>query len=309
MSKRDRCALETPQRVELGGFWVHIAPIMALAFRKMHGAGNDFVIFDGRSGDFSLSPDQIRRVSARGHGLGCDQLIVMEPAQSDAADLFMRIYNADGSEAGACGNATRCVAQLGLEDLDGDQITIETIAGLLPCTQDNEGIITANMGPARLGWDDVPMAVEGPTDKVDLTIEAEGGALSAPGALSMGNPHVVFFVEDVANFPVSTIGPRIETDELFPERVNVGFAEVTANNSMTLRVWERGVGETLACGSGACAALVAANRQGLTGREADVHLPGGTLHIIWAEDGDVLMAGPTALVATGELSDEFLASD
>ena len=249
----------------------------------MHGAGNDFVIIDERAGAFDLD---VVALCDRRRGIGCDQLITLEAPRSAGADVFMRIRNPDGSEAGACGNATRCVAGL----LGRRRVVVETVAGLLPAEVDGE--VTVDMGPARLGWREVPLAREMDT----LHLELAGD----PAAVSMGNPHVTFFVDDVAAVAIEAVGPGVERDALFPERVNVGFAQVLAPDRLRLRVWERGAGLTLACGSGACAALVNAARRGLTGRRASVVVDGGVLEIAWREDGHVLMAGPAVTSYRGE---------
>ena len=259
---------------------------MQLAFTKMHGAGNDFVVLDARDAPVALAPSQAAALADRRRGIGCDQLIILAPAPG--ADAFMRILNSDGSEAGACGNATRCVASL---LFDGrNQVLIRTKAGDLAAERLPDRRVRVDMGPARLGWEDVPLA--GESDTLHLPIEGD------PAACSMGNPHATVFTPDLGL--AERLGPTLEHHPIFPERANVGFAHVIASDRIQLRVWERGAGLTLACGSGACAALVNAHRRGLAGREAEVELPGGTLGIAWREsDGHVLMTGPTAISFRG----------
>lgn len=276
-------------------------PTQGLPFLKMHGIGNDFVILDGRREAVRLTPRQTRRLADRKRGLGFDQLIILEPSQR--ADLFMRILNADGSEAGACGNATRCVAHLIMAETGQPSAQIETRAGVLPVTQAGDGILTVDMGPARLEWREIPLARAMDTVRMDYVFEG----LRAPGAVSMGNPHIVFFVDDLDALPIAQWGPQIEHDPLFPERVNVNFAQIIARDEIRLRVWERGAGLTIACGSGACATLVAAHRQGLCDARARVVQDGGALGIEWREDGHVLMTGPFAHICEGRIATQWLA--
>ncbi len=271
---------------------------MHIPFMKMHGAGNDFVILDGRIRALQLTSAQVRLIADRRLGVGCDQLITLEPGR-DGADVFMRIHNPDGSEAGACGNATRCVAQLVGRELGCDQLTIRTISGNLPAVLHADGAVTVDLGAPRLAWDEVPLAQAADT----LRLPLEDGGLTDPAACSMGNPHATFFVADIAATPVATLGPRFETDALFPDRANIGFAQILSPSRIRLRVWERGAGLTLACGSGACAALVNAARRGLTGRRAEMLLDGGRLFIEWREtDGHVLMTGPAETSFAGTIA-------
>ncbi len=270
------------------------------AFVKMHGLGNDFVIFDGRDDGFVPSPEFARAVADRHMGVGCDQVITMEP--SDNADVFMRIHNPDGSEAGACGNATRCVAALALAETGGKSVTVETLGGVLEARAQDDGRITVDMGAPRMGWDNIPLARDMDTLDVDLAVTTPAGLdLRAPVAVNMGNPHVVFFVDDAEAVDLAAIGPAIEYNPLFPERVNVSVAEVRGRNAMRVRVWERGAGITLACGSAACANVVAATRRDLVDGKAAIEMDGGTLELEWREDGHVLMTGPVATVFHGTL--------
>lgn len=259
---------------------------MAVPFVKMHGAGNDFVIFDARERPVPLDAETVRRLADRHLGIGCDQLFRLEP--SSRADLFLRIWNPDGSEAEACGNGTRCVAAL-----TGAR-RIETAAGVLETEGEAHGVV---MGRPRFGWDEIPLAM--PMDTLAMPVAWE--ELTEPSAVSMGNPHLVFFVADPAAVPLERLGPVIEGDPLFPERINVGVAAVEARDRIRLRVWERGAGLTLACGSAACAAFAAARRRRLVDAAATVALPGGELRIAERPDGRLLMEGPVAFVFRGEV--------
>jgi diaminopimelate epimerase len=270
---------------------------MSRPFLKMNGAGNDFVVVEARRRPFAPAPAQVRAIADRAGPSGCDQLIAIEP--SSRADAFMRIWNADGGQVDACGNATRCVGWLVLEEGRADHATLETNAGLIAVERAGHQRVRVDMGAPRLEWFQIPLSR--PMDTVSLDLFAEPD-LAMPGAVSMGNPHVVFFVTDVEAFPVAHTGPRIEGHSLFPEQVNVGFAEIKARDRIRLRVWERGAGLTKACGTGACAALVAACRRGLTDRIATVEMDGGDLLIEWREsDGHVLMTGPVAFEFNGVL--------
>ena len=277
-----------------------VAAMDELDFCKMQGLGNDFVIVDRRSGKLSLSAAQICRIADRRQGVGCDQLLCLEPSQR--GDVFMRVYNADGSEVGACGNGTRAVARLIMEERGGNRVLIETAAGVLSVTAGIQGY-TVDMGQPRFGWDEIPLAR--PMDT--LALDLAHGPLADPVAVNLGNPHAVFFVDDAEAVALAEVGPALETDPLFPERANIGVAEVRGPRAIRLRVWERGAGLTRACGSGACAALVAAARRGLTERAAEVQLDGGTLRIAWNEADRVLMTGPASHSFRGRLDPELLA--
>lgn len=273
---------------------------MTLPFLKMHGLGNDFVVIDARKDHVAIGGDQARLVADRRRGVGCDQVIVVEPPRNGSAGAFMRILNADGGEVEACGNATRCVARLLFEEGAPDGVAIETVAGPLHCSRATDGLVSVDMGAPRLSWRDIPVAHECDTLHLPVAISQ----LKDPVGTSMGNPHATFFVADVEAVPVSIFGPEIEHHPFFPERVNVGVATVLSREHLRLRVWERGVGLTLACGTGACAAAVAAVRRGLTGRSMVLTLDGGDLDVEWREsDGHVIMTGPTALSFKGELGD------
>jgi len=268
-------------------------------FLKMNGAGNDFVVVEARSLPFAPEPALIRAIADRDGPSGCDQLIAIEP--SAKADAFMRIWNADGGQVDACGNATRCVGWLLLEQNQADSATIETNAGLIGVERAGTLKVRLDMGAPKLRWDQIPLAEPVETQSLDIQAEPD---LAMPGAVSMGNPHMVFFVADVEALPVEQIGPALERHPLYPERANVGFAEIKAKDRMRLRVWERGAGLTKACGTGACAAVVAAARRGLTGRKVAVEMDGGELLIEWREaDNHVLMTGPVAFEFSGTLDD------
>jgi diaminopimelate epimerase len=270
-----------------------------LNFLKMHGAGNDFVVLDGRGRRLGLNAAQARFIADRRRGVGCDQIIVIDD-DSTGADAYMRIFNADGSEAATCGNATRCIAALLAEDSGARIVTIRTEGGLLPCEILGPGLVEADMGPPRLEWGDIPLAHAADT----LHLKLAFGPVEDAAACSMGNPHATFFVPELAHLNIEIIGPILEKSRIFPERANIGFAVIESSERIRLRVWERGAGLTLACGSGACAALVNAHRRGLTGRMAKLVLDGGELIITWREaDGHVLMRGPALTAFAGVIPD------
>jgi diaminopimelate epimerase len=268
-----------------------------MRYFKMNGCGNDFVIIDARSrGSLPLSQKQARDIADRERGLGCDQVIAVE--RSIRGDAYMRIWNADGGESDACGNAARCVAWLLMEEGGAASRRIETPAGMLYAERAGDRVVTVDMGSPLLRWEEIPLARPMDTARMDFS----AGDLQGPGAVNMGNPHVVFFVDDVRSVPVESLGPKLERDPMFPEGVNAGFAEVRSPNQIRLRVWERGAGLTKACGTGACAAVVAAHRQGRVARDVEVLVDGGSLQIEWREGDDrVLMTGPVELETTGEL--------
>jgi diaminopimelate epimerase len=270
----------------------------ALSFLKMHGLGNDFVVIDARRQKVALDEAEARRIADRRRGIGCDQLILIEPARSRLADAFMRIRNADGGEVEACGNATRCVADLLMREKGERHVVIETVAGLLDAEAAGDGLISVDMGAARLDWREIPLARPMDTLHLDLSI----GGLSDSVAVNIGNPHAVFFVADAEAVDVAALGPVIERHPLFPERVNVEIATVLSPERIRMRVWERGAGITRACGTGACATLVAAARRKLTGRRAEVVLDGGSLEIEWLPDNHLRMTGPVAVSFSGELA-------
>lgn len=271
-------------------------------FLKMHGLGNDFVIVDGRSRPLDLSPERRRTIADRRLGVGCDQLIVLEKPTERAADVFMRIYNPDGGEAGACGNATRCVASLVMDERETDHVIVQTVSGLLDSHKAGSGadglpVISVDMGPARLDWREIPVRSACDTNHLPVGL----GPLRDPVGTNVGNPHATFFVDNLAAIPLDELGPKLECDPFFPDRANIGVAQMVGESRLRLRVWERGTGLTLACGSGACAAGVAAHRRGLAGRKVDVLVEHGTLSIEWLRDGHVTMTGGIALSYKGEL--------
>jgi diaminopimelate epimerase len=267
-----------------------------LPYWKMNGLGNDFAVLDARESLLDLDPMLVQRIADRKDGVGCDQVIVLEP--SSRAAVFMRILNADGSEAGACGNATRCIAALVGAENGYSDIMIETRAGLLNATVNTDGSVTVDMGTPRFGWKEIPLSRGfSDTAALDFTVEAgQGRALTRPGVVNVGNPHCIFWVDDIDAYDLAKIGAHVEHDPLFPERVNVSFAQVLTPEAIRLAVWERGTGLTKACGTGACAAAVASARRSLTMRKVTVALPGGNLIIEWREtDGHILMTGPWSL--------------
>lgn len=261
--------------------------IMAGQFRKMHGLGNDFVVIDARTQPVSMTGARARAIADRREGIGCDQLIMIEP--SAHADIRMRIWNADGSEVSACGNASRAVALL-----MGGTTTIETAAGLLHANV-NDGGATVDMGEPRFDWAAIPLAY--PLDTATMPVAWED--LAQPAAVNVGNPHIVFFVADHAAIDLARLGPMIENDPLFPEHINVNVATITGPQSLSLRVWERGVGLTRACGTGACATAVAALTRRLVSAPVTVTLPGGDLVIDWAPGTSIQMTGPATEVYRG----------
>ena len=265
---------------------------MPIPFLKMHGAGNDFVIVDERPRPLDLTPAQVRRLANRRTGIGCDQFITLHPPPPNTdADLLMRIRNPDGGEAGACGNATRCIAELLFEQTGRPYQVIRTQAGDLPAKRLPDGRFQVDMGQARTAWHEIPLAHD--LDTLHLPLPGD------PAACSIGNPHATLFVPtvDVAAHQ----GPPLENHPLFPEGANIGFAQIIAPDHIRLRVWERGAGLTLACGSGACAAAVNAARRGLANPHVTIDMDGGTLTIELRPDGHVLMAGPAATSFRGEV--------
>jgi diaminopimelate epimerase len=266
-----------------------MAAAMKRRFRKMHGLGNDFVIFDGREAPVEMTEARARALADRRTGIGCDQLIVLE--RSDQADVRMRIWNSDGGEVESCGNAARCVALL-----LGGAGWIETAGGLLAASASGS-VATVDMGEPRFGWDEIPLSYA--MDPAAMPVGWE--ELSEPFAVNVGNPHVVFFVEDPDSVELERLGPLIENDPLFPERINVNIASIDGG-AIRLRVWERGAGLTRACGTGACATAVAAIDRGLVASPVEVRLPGGTLNIAWGRGSTIAMSGPAVLVFEGEVT-------
>jgi len=273
-----------------------------LRFLKMHGLGNDFVIIDARGAvdppsNAVMSPALAKALGDRHRGVGFDQLAVI--SEAGHADATVTYWNSDGTDGGVCGNATRCVAHLLMDESGAGAISLQSANGHLTAERLSDGRIRVDMGPARTGWRDIPLAEEADT----ITLPLSG----SPGAVSMGNPHCVFFVADAEAVPLAEVGPHWEHHPLFPARTNVEFVQVISPDAVRLRVWERGAGITLACGSGACATVVAGVRKGLLERRVTVNVDGGALEIEWLDNGHVCMTGPVAHVFEGRLSPEFLA--
>lgn len=269
-------------------------------FVKMHGLGNDFMVLDQRGAAFDLEPRLICALADRRRGVGFDQLVVIR--SDPEADALVLFFNADGTPSGACGNGTRCAARL----VAGDQprpLLLRTVAGMLRAVPVAAARWRVDMGPPRLRWDEIPLAQ--PCDT--LAVPLDRTDLPRPVAVGMGNPHAVFLVDDLDSVDVTTLGPALEHDPLFPERANIGFLQVMAPDRGRLRVWERGAGLTPACGSGACAAMVAGRRRGALGPHATLELDGGVLELAWDGAGSVQMTGPASLVFEGRLIGDQLA--
>lgn len=267
---------------------------MTFTFLKMHGAGNDFVVVDCRN-SLSIDAKQAAMLADRRFGVGCDQVVALE--KSSKADVFMRLFNADGSEVGACGNASRCIAQLIMDETGKTEVTIETLAGVLQSSRAENGI-TVDMGEPKWDWTDIPLSESRNT----LHLGLQEGVLMDPVTVSIGNPHMIFFVRDIDMVDLAKVGPKLEYNPLFPKRVNVSVVRVLAEDHLVMKTWERGAGQTLACGSAACAAVVSAVRREIGVRKATVDVPGGRLFIEWkagAGNGTVLMTGPAQRVFEG----------
>ena len=274
---------------------------MLLKFTKMHGLGNDFVVIDGVRQPVALTPEQVRYLADRRHGVGCDQVLLVEKPQSANVDFRYRIFNADGGEVEQCGNGARCFARFVFEEglTDKRVIPVETASGRMELVLLDDGQVRVNMGVPRLLPAEIPFDAPAPAQRYVLNVNSESVEI---GAVSMGNPHAVLTVTDVATAPVATLGPRIESHPRFPQRVNVGFMQIITRNHIRLRVFERGAGETLACGSGACAAAAVGQMQEALGSEVRVSLPGGDLMISWAGVGQpVFMTGPATRVFEGQI--------
>ncbi len=262
----------------------------------MHGTGNDFVVLDARAEPLKVTSEMAQHLANRHLGIGCDQLVVLH--KSGKADVLMQIFNADGTEIGTCGNASRCVADIVMGENNVAQATIETKTGFLVGVRAENGGVTVNMGAPKWEWRDIPLAESRNT----LHLGLSAGLLADPVAVNVGNPHAIFFVRDLAHIKMSEWGPKLEHDPLFPERANISAVQILSESHIKMIVWERGTGLTLACGSAACAAVVAGVRRELLGRKVTVDLPGGTLEIEWQDGkGEVMMTGPVAYVFEGEI--------
>ena len=267
----------------------------------MNGLGNDFVIIDNRMFDLVFRDRQVREISSRDSGIGCDQLIVLE--KSERADIFMRIFNAQGGEVDACGNATRCIGWLLQAETGRPDSSIETNAGLLAARVQSSGDVTVDMGEPRMGWKDIPLSEEfHDTSRIELQVgPIDEPVLHSPCVVNVGNPHCIFWVDDLDIHDLAQLGPFLENHVLFPERANITLAKIDSENEITIRVWERGAGLTQACGTAACATIVCAVRRNLTGRTARINLPGGSLTMEWREsDNHIMMTGATELEYAGE---------
>ncbi len=275
---------------------------MDIQFTKMHGLGNDFVVIDAINQSVALDSATIRHIADRHFGVGCDQLLLVEQSQTAGVDFLYRIFNADGGEVEQCGNGARCFAvfvrEKGLSDKD--RIRVETASGIIELAIQADGQVTVNMGVPEFAPENIPfLAAE---EQSEYTLEVAGQTLNA-GVVSMGNPHAVLTVDDIDTAPLDTVGAAIEQLAVFPNRVNVGFMQILDRSHIRLRVYERGAGETLACGTGACAAMVVGQIQGKLDQQVGVQLPGGRLQITWQGAGSpVMMTGPATTVFEGRIS-------
>ncbi len=277
-------------------------------YLKMNGLGNDFVIVDARAEARKFTADAVRAVTDRVKGVGADQFIVMEKPAVPGVDVFMRIYNADGGEIDACGNASRCVAALVAEELGRQAIMLQTNAGLLSATVSGD-LVTVDMGKPRFDWDQIPLAEEfADTTGIELQLgPIDAPILHTPSVVNVGNPHAIFWVSNVEAYDLGRFGPLLENHPIFPERANISLAQVISPDRIKVRVWERGAGLTLACGTAACAVAVAASRKGLANRKVTIELPGGPLQLDWrTSDDHILMTGPWTLDGDGILPEEWL---
>lgn len=281
---------------------------VSIRLRKMNGLGNEFAVLDARPNALTLSVGQAQAIADHDNGVGCDQVIAIEPSPA-GADAFMRIWNHDGGEVEACGNAMRCVASILAEELGRPQVSIQTSADMLSAVVNEDGTVTVDMGVPKLRWDEIPLAEEfHDTRIIELQVgPIDDPVLHTPSVVNVGNPHCIFWVDDLDAHDLSRIGPVLEHHPIFPDRANISLAQVTSPEAITLRVWERGVGLTRACGTAACAVVVAAARKKLTGRKITATLPGGPLQLEWRESDDhVLMTGPSELEYEGTLDASLL---
>ena len=282
-----------------------------VSFRKMNGLGNDFVVIDARGKVLPMMGEIARAIADRESGVGCDQVIVLRDDDTDGVDAFMQIWNRDGSEVAACGNATRCVGDVLMKEKNADSATIRTKAGILSARRDGE-MVQVNMGRPKFGWQDIPLAEEfHDTTGIELQIgPIDDPVIHTPSVVNVGNPHAVFWVDDLDVIDLGTAGPLLENHPIFPQGANISLAKVLAPDHIALKVWERGAGLTRACGTAACAAAVCGARKGLTNRRVRVSLPGGDLFIHWREDDDaILMTGPVAYEFEGMLPAKMFAPE
>lgn len=286
-----------------------MSPLANHPFCKMNGAGNEIVVVDLRASAHVVTAAEARAIAADERSR-FDQMMVLHRPRTPGTRCYIRIYNTDGTEAGACGNGTRCVAWVLAEEDGAESFTVETVAGLLACRRVGPHAFSVDMGEPRFGWQDIPLAEEfRDTRAIELQIgPIDAPVLHSPSVVSMGNPHAIFWVDDPYAFDLPKIGPMLENHPIFPERANISLAAVTARDHIVLWVWERGVGITRACGSAACAALVSAARTKRTGRAATVSLPGGDLFVEWREDNHVVMTGPTELEHQGRFPTALFAT-
>jgi len=269
-----------------------------IPFRKMQGLGNDFVVFDARKKAISMTSSRAKAIADRHFGVGCDTLVLITPGDAQM-DARLRFFNADGGEVESCGNATRCVARFLMDERGLARVKLDSKGGMLICSDAGHGLVTVDVGTPKFDWRDIPLAGAAGTD--NLSIPLDGKTIAATAVL-MGNPHCILFVDDAEHAPLTTLGPKLETHPLFPTRINVEFAQVHDPRHIRMRVWERGVGVTLACGTGACATAVAAMKKGLAERKVEVELDGGKLIVEWREeDSHVLMTGPGKTAFLGEI--------
>ena len=271
---------------------------LMIPFRKMQGLGNDFVVFDAREHAVPMTESRAKAIADRHFGVGCDTLVLIMPGDA-RVDARLRFFNADGGEVESCGNATRCVVRLLMDERGLARVRLDSKGGMLIGSDAGRGLVTVDVGIPKFDWREIPLGTEADTNR--LAISLDGDEISASAVL-MGNPHCILFVDDAERAPVTELGPRLETHPLFPTRINVEFAQVIDPRHIRMRVWERGVGVTMACGTGACATTVAAVRRGLAERKVEVELDGGALKLEWREeDGHVLMTGPGKTVFLGEI--------
>jgi diaminopimelate epimerase len=280
---------------------------MSLPFRKMNGLGNDFVVLDARERSIAISESQARAIADRKVGIGCDQLIVLE--KSPVADVRMRIWNAEGGEVPSCGNASRCIADLIFDELKSDVATIETKGGFLSAKKAGVHLVTVDQGQPKFGWKDIPLSEAFPdTRHIELQIgPIDKPLLHSPSVVNVGNPHCIFWVDDLEVVDLARVGPMLENHPLFPERANISLAKVVARDHVFLKVWERGAGLTQACGTAACATMAAGHRIKIIHSKCKITLPGGDLFMaVNEENGHVLMTGPAALDFEGYLPEGLI---